>query len=293
MASLNAGPEYYAAEGRYSNAKTYEEKMAALEEMLRHCPKHKGSQGILSEIRDKMVRLRKERNREEVRKKASRASATKEFIRKQGGAQIALLGFVNSGKTALFNALTGKHCASTHSPFETAVPEPGMMEYEHTQVQIIDTPSFTDATHGRLFAIARNAELAIVVLSPENAEEERTFFESMKNVYLKERRVLFLERERDYDVRNAASANELKKRIYGALDVIRVFTKAPRAKPDYTKPVVLPQGGVVADVAERIHKEFAKGLKYARVWGSTKFAGQQVGTDYKLKDGDVVELHLK
>lgn len=29
MASLNAGPEFYAAEERYRSAKTYDEKMAA------------------------------------------------------------------------------------------------------------------------------------------------------------------------------------------------------------------------------------------------------------------------
>ncbi|MEW5955879.1 MAG: TGS domain-containing protein [Candidatus Micrarchaeota archaeon] len=293
MASLNAGPEYYAAEGRYREAKTYEEKMAALEDMLRLCPKHKGSQGILAEIRDKIARLKKEREREETRKKAAKAGARREFIKKQGGAQVALIGFVNSGKTALFNALTGKKMPSTDAPFETTVPEPGMMEYEKVQVQVIDTPSLTDADRARLFAVARNAELAVIVLSKENEAEERRFFDSLVPVYLKERNNLFLVREKDYDASDPKSVAAVKKRVYDALRVVRVYTKAPRSQADYNRPVVLPEGSTVADVAKKIHKELAHGLKYAKVWGSTKFPGQQVGVDYVLKDGDVVELHLK
>ncbi|NYZ75219.1 TGS domain-containing protein [Candidatus Micrarchaeota archaeon] len=293
MASLNAGPEYYAAEGRYRGAKTYEEKMAALEDMLRLVPKHKGSQGILAEIRDKIMRLKKEREREETRKKAAKAGARREFIKKQGGAQVALIGFVNAGKTALFNALTGKKMPSTGAPFETTVPEPGMMNYEKVQVQIIDTPSLTNADRARLFAVARNAELAVIVLSKENEAEERSFFDALLPVYLKDHKNLFLVREKDYDVSDIKSVAAIKKRVYGALHVVRVYTKALRSPAEYSHPVVLPEGSTVADVAKKIHKELAQGLTYAKVWGSTKFAGQQVGVNYVLKDGDVVELHLK
>ena len=293
MASLNAGPEYYAAEGRYRQAKTYEEKMAALEEMLRLVPKHKGSQGILAEIRDKIMRLKKEREREETRKKAAKAGARREFIKKQGGAQVALIGFVNSGKTALFNAVTGKKMPSTGAPFETTAPEPGMMDYEKVQVQIIDTPSLTNADRARLFAVARNAELAVIVLSKENEAEERKFFDALVPVYLKDHKNLVLTRQKDYDVSDQKSVAAVKKRIYSALRVVRVYTKALRSQAEYDHPVVLPEGSTVADVAKKIHKELAQGLKYAKVWGSTKFAGQQVGVDYALKDGDVVELHLK
>ena len=39
---------------------------------------------------------------------------------------------------------------------------------------------------------------------------------------------------------------------------------------------------------------FIKKFKFARVWGkSVKFNGAQVGLNHKLKDNDIVELHLK
>ena len=115
MASLNAGPEYYAAEGRLSNAKTNEEKMEALQAMLRHCPKHKSAQSILMEIRTKMAKIRKEEEKAQHRKSARKSSRAS--VRKQGAAQVVFVGFVNSGKSALLNALTNAHVKSTEVPF--------------------------------------------------------------------------------------------------------------------------------------------------------------------------------
>jgi hypothetical protein len=43
----------------------------------------------------------------------------------------------------------------------------------------------------------------------------------------------------------------------------------------------------------RVHKDFAKKFKYARVWGSARFPGQRVEKDYVLKDNDTVEFHAE
>jgi ribosome-interacting GTPase 1 len=32
-------------------------------------------------------------------------------------------------------------------------------------------------------------------------------------------------------------------------------------------------------------------MRYARIWGRTSFAGQQVGPEHPIDDGDIVELH--
>ena len=52
--------------------------------------------------------------------------------------------------------------------------------------------------------------------------------------------------------------------------------------------VVLP---LVLDVARLVHKEIAESLKFARVWGSGQFDGQQVGADHPMADEDIVEFH--
>lgn len=85
----------------------------------------------------------------------------------------------------------------------------------------------------------------------------------------------------------------VKDAIYELADIIRVFTKSPGEEPAYP-PIALKKGATVLDVAKRIHKDFAKNFKYARVWGkSVKFPGQRVGADHVLEDGDIVEIHAR
>lgn len=85
---------------------------------------------------------------------------------------------------------------------------------------------------------------------------------------------------------------QLREGIYKTLDIVRVYTKPPGGKADLTEPSVVRRGSTVGDVAETVHKDFARNLKYAQVWGSGKFDGQRVRRDYILQDGDIVELHI-
>jgi len=84
----------------------------------------------------------------------------------------------------------------------------------------------------------------------------------------------------------------LRDAIYQSLDVVRVYTKVPTKKePDYDRPFTLRRGGTLQDVAELVHKDVARTLKMARVWGTAVHPGTVVKGDYVLHDKDVVELH--
>ena len=85
---------------------------------------------------------------------------------------------------------------------------------------------------------------------------------------------------------------EMKKEVYHRLDILRVYTKIPGKEPDLTEPVILRKGSTIDDVALSVHKDFAAKLKYARIWGSGKFDGQMVKRDYRVSEGDVIELHI-
>ncbi|MCS7275727.1 MAG: TGS domain-containing protein [Dehalococcoidia bacterium] len=78
---------------------------------------------------------------------------------------------------------------------------------------------------------------------------------------------------------------------FRALGVIRVYTKPPGEEPRLDAPLVLPAGSTVEEAAESLHKSWRQRLRYALVWGSTKFPGQRVGRDYVLSDRDIIELH--
>ena len=74
--------------------------------------------------------------------------------------------------------------------------------------------------------------------------------------------------------------------------MVRVYTKAPGKKADRSAPFTLPRGSTVEDVAETIHKDFVKSLKFARIWGSDKYDGQMVQRDYIVQEEDLIELHV-
>jgi len=83
----------------------------------------------------------------------------------------------------------------------------------------------------------------------------------------------------------------LRRALFDLLGVVRVYTKQPGKKADLTAPYVLPRGAMVRDVAARVHKDIAAHLKFARLWGGTRFDGQRVEREHVLDDQDVIELH--
>ena len=50
-------------------------------------------------------------------------------------------------------------------------------------------------------------------------------------------------------------------------------------------------GSTVADVADGVHHDLGATFTAARVWGpSSRFAGQRVGREHAVDDGDTVEI---
>lgn len=86
-------------------------------------------------------------------------------------------------------------------------------------------------------------------------------------------------------------AAELGDFLFRELGIVRVYTKSPGKARETDKPFTLRRGQTVEDVARLVHKDMASKLRYARLWGSGRFDGQQVGPHHEVNDGDVLELH--
>ncbi len=84
----------------------------------------------------------------------------------------------------------------------------------------------------------------------------------------------------------------LKEEIFKKLKLMRIYLKEANKKTD-DKPMILKEGETVKDLCKRIHKDFVRKFRFARVWGSSKFPGEKVGLNYKLKDKDIIQIHLR
>lgn len=134
----NLTPQYLKAEQVYKEARTAEDKIAALEEMLAVIPKHKGTDHLQADLRRRLSRLREEATKPKAKK------AYDPFRLEKGGAgQVVLLGAPNAGKSAVVLRLSNAPTQSTPFPFATQGPVPGMMAFEDVQVQLVDLPPIT------------------------------------------------------------------------------------------------------------------------------------------------------
>src|SRR3989344_2630921 len=307
---INADYKYVEAQKKLEEAKTTEEKIRALEAVLSASPDHKGAQKLRQEIKTKIAKLKVRSEKERDRKSGYSIS-----IKKEGAAQVVLLGLTNSGKSTILSKITNYKPLIAEYEFTTKKPEIGIMDYEGIKIQIIELPAifpgFYESDKGPSYlGIAKSADLIIIVLDgTKNCEEdlkliEKEFYQG--SLYLKKIKGKNHEEAKNCLViinknlqqkfncpYNACWVDDIKRGIWNLLGLIYVYTKQP-GKPKDHPPVALEKGNRIKDLASIVHKDFIANFRYARVWGkSVKHNAATVGLDHKLQEGDIVELHLK
>lgn len=133
----NVTPEYKRAEADYKAAREPRDRLAALREMLRAIPKHKGTEHVQSDIKKKIKELTDDLAGP---KKGGTRGGPPTSFRAEGAGQISLIGPPNSGKSTLHDALTGSGAQPGPYAFTTQYPQPGMLPVEDVGLQLIDLP---------------------------------------------------------------------------------------------------------------------------------------------------------
>ena len=157
----NLPPQYKEAEDRYRQAKTTPEKILALEEMLAIIPHHKGTDKLIGQLRKRLSQ-----HKDESPRRSSTSRQVDPFaMKKEGAAQVVLVGLPNCGKSQILGSLTNAVPLIADYPFTTRAPLPGMMKFENIQVQIVDSPPFMDEfAETGLANLIRNADALAIVL---------------------------------------------------------------------------------------------------------------------------------
>jgi hypothetical protein len=157
----NLSPEYYNARDRYNSASTVEEKIAAVQEMLATIPKHKGTEKMQAELK---TRLSKLQNKQQAGQKSGGKRYDPSHVEREGAGQVVLIGAPNAGKSALVHALTNADPEVAEYPFTTRIPQPAMMVFENTQIQLVDAPAVSEVfTESWMPNLVRQADVVLLV----------------------------------------------------------------------------------------------------------------------------------
>jgi small GTP-binding protein len=322
----NLPPEYFEAERRYKEARSNEERIVRLEELISTIPKHKGTDKLRADLRRRLSKLK---DAIQISKKTGRHESSF-HIEREGAGRVAVVGLPNVGKSSLVDVLTHATPKVSEYPFTSWTPTPGMMIYQNIQIQLIDTPPLNrEHVEAELFDLIRGCDLILLVVNLQ-ADPIRQMKEGMailneNQIYCKttpsndeklsalplllvvnknddqnfdEDFQLFCELMEENCPLIPISASTgrnmelFKEKVFKMLNIIRVYSKPPGKEVDRSAPFVLKKGGTIEEFAGQVHKDFLEKLKSARVWGSEVYDGQLVGRDHVLHDGDVVELHI-
>jgi ribosome-interacting GTPase 1 len=323
----NLPPQYFDAEKTFREAKDPMEKIAALEEMLAIMPKHKGTDHLRAELRTRIAKLNQLAAKKSGARRASMAiekegAAQVAVIGLPNSGKSQLIATITNASPPV-----AEYPFTTHG----ATPGMMEFENIKIQM-LDTPPLVPQAIQFWLPPLLRGADALLIMLdlAGDPLEQMEAIITQLKKMRIVlgdgegggdpeftvwRRKALLIGNKLDLDgasrnyqalkaeyegrfpviavsARQGTGLEELKAKTYEVLDIIRVYTKMPGKKPDFNDPIVVDRGSTLADAAAEVHKDFAAGMKYARIWGSGKHDGVMARRDHVLQDGDIIELHL-
>jgi len=324
----NLSPEYKAAEDEYRTAKDPQTKLACLEKMLSTIPKHKGTEKMQADLKRRISRL-KDGLQKKSGKKGFSVAIDKEgaaqvvLVGAPNAGKSALVEVTTNARTEVAD-----YPFSTRSPipamqvfenlqFQLVDLPPVSDEYMEPWVTdiirsgdsamwVIDAadPDLKDKLdlvrrileNKKILLVGHDEKPnrggapirrmpSIVVATKQDQPAAARGTEQIKDFFEPRIEVLAVSAMEDSDF------SQVGQSLFELNRIVRVFSKTPGKDADLSKPYVMHRGDRLIDFAEQVHKDFAKKLRYARIWGAGKFDGQRIQRDQELVDGDIVELH--
>ena len=150
-----------------------QEKLKELEDELARTQKNKATEYHIGIVKSKIAQLR----RDLIAPRKHGASAGGFDVKKSGDATVAIIGLPSVGKSTLLNKINNAESKTAAYAFTTLKCIPGVMEYNHTKIQILDLPGIIEgAKDGRgrgreVIAVARSADLILILIEAANPRQ--------------------------------------------------------------------------------------------------------------------------
>lgn len=141
------------------------EKIKELEDLISKSKYNKKTQHAIGLYKAQLAKLKEKQKSRSGGKKGEGYA-----VRKTGDGTVVLLGFPSVGKSTLLNSLTNANSAVAAYAFTTLTVIPGVLEYRHAKIQVLDVPG---VVHGaasgtgrgkEVLAIIRNSDLILIVV---------------------------------------------------------------------------------------------------------------------------------
>ncbi len=148
----------------------YVTKIKELEEQISKTKYNKATSHAIGLMKAQLARLKDK----EVARSAKKGAAEGYQVRKTGDGTVILLGFPSVGKSTLLNGLTNANSEVAAYAFTTLTVIPGLLEYEHAKIQVLDVPGVVEgAATGRgrgreVLACMRAADLGLIILEVQH-----------------------------------------------------------------------------------------------------------------------------
>ncbi|MBW1873254.1 MAG: TGS domain-containing protein, partial [Deltaproteobacteria bacterium] len=251
------------------------------EEMLRIMPKHKGTTHLQADLKTKISRLKKQ-IAEPKKAGGTRQTTLQDHVEREGAGQIILIGPPNSGKSSLVDAFTNAEPLVADYPYSTREPLTGMMNFQHVQLQLIDTPPIAaDRYDNYLSNLIRNADIVTLVCDladPKMVENVNVVIDR-----LEEKRILL---KPDTDERHEDPSYKIQKTIICAHKEYEdesgdQLARLKRRFPDYVI--------VATSILDDVSLEQLKQAMFASL-GVMRIFTKQIGKEVDLHDPVVLPI---
>jgi len=252
--------------------------------------------------------------RTRVRKKAVHRDTI--AVRRQGAAQICLVGAPNAGKSSLLQALSDVQIKTGDYAFTTTRPVPATTRIGGVLVQLVEIPGLLEGANedrgggrallgvlrsadGIVYCHAADAPLATLevirnevaaagidrpaLIAATKADEAPPGWRDHLRAVAKGLHVV------PVSILDDASLDDLRERAWELTGLIRIHLR--QGDELASNPVALRPPVTVADVAHTIHHDLGTRCSGGRIWGpSARFPGQHVGRGHLLRDGDQLAI---